>query len=61
MAEYKILLTKKAVKQLDKLPDNVANPIIVSIEKLASDPRPNNCKKIEREKYRSESGKEITG
>ena len=34
MPDYTILLTKKARKQLDKLPDNIADPILKAIAGL---------------------------
>lgn len=34
-----MLLTKKAAKQLDKLADDIALPIIDAIEKLSDNPR----------------------
>ena len=40
MALYKIQLSKKAEKQLDKLSDRVAEPILNEINKLAFNPRP---------------------
>ena len=46
MTNYAILLSKKAEKQLDKLPKNIAISIIESISLLETDPRPNGCKKL---------------
>lgn len=40
MAKYEVRLTKKARKQLDKLPDLVAEPILKVIFNLKFDPRP---------------------
>ena len=57
MQRYKISLTKTAQKQLDKLPNNVAMPIIEAIEKLATNPRPSGCKKLKgRDGYRIRKG-----
>jgi mRNA interferase RelE/StbE len=57
MAKYTVSLTKKASKQLDKLPALVAIQIIKSIESLGSNPRPNGCKKLRgREGYRIRIG-----
>ena len=46
MAEYTIILTKTAQKQLDKLPDQIADILLDAIEELANDPRPDGCKKL---------------
>ena len=40
MAKYTVVLTKKAQKQLDKLADNIADPIFEAINDLSDDPRP---------------------
>jgi mRNA interferase RelE/StbE len=57
MQRYKISLTKTAQKQLDKLPNSVAMPIIEAIEKLATNPRPSGCKKLKgRDGYRIRKG-----
>ncbi len=57
MAEYTVVLTKTAQKQLDKLPDAVANPLLDAVEKLADDPRPDGCKKLKgRPGYRIRRG-----
>ena len=37
---YNITLTKTAQKQLDKLTDNIANPILSAIATLSTNPRP---------------------
>jgi mRNA interferase RelE/StbE len=46
MPEYKIVLTKTAQKQLDKLPDSVVEILSVVILSLVDDPRPIGCKKL---------------
>ncbi len=46
MSNYTILLSKKAEKQLDKLPKNIAISIIEGISLLETDSRPNGCKKL---------------
>lgn len=46
MAEYAAILSKKARKQLDKLSDNIAQPILVAIGHLEVNPRPAGCKKL---------------
>jgi mRNA interferase RelE/StbE len=57
MAEYKILISRPAQKQLDKLPDNIAFPILKAIQSLAKDPRPAGCKKLTgRPAYRIRKG-----
>ena len=40
MKEYTIQLSKPAKKQLDKLSDNIAEPILEAIADLAFNPRP---------------------
>lgn len=57
MAEYTVVLTKTAQKQVDKLPDQVAYPLLDTIEKLSDDPRPDGCKKLKgRPGYRIRKG-----
>lgn len=57
MPEYTIFLTKTAQKQLDKLPDNVSESLLVVIQSLAENPRPSGCKKLKgREGYRVRKG-----
>ncbi|MCC5923309.1 MAG: type II toxin-antitoxin system RelE/ParE family toxin [Crocinitomicaceae bacterium] len=57
MPNYTILLTKKAQKQLDKLSDNIAQPIIEAISNLEIEPRPNGFIKLKgRESYRIRVG-----
>lgn len=46
MPNYTIVLSKKAQKQLDKLADNIIEPIIDAIASLESNPRPQGCKKL---------------
>lgn len=54
---FEILLTKSAIKQLDKLPDNVADRLLETIRTLAFDPRPMACKKLKgRDGYRIRQG-----
>jgi len=40
MPKYTIAISKTAQKQLDKLPDNIANTLISVIQQLAENPRP---------------------
>lgn len=46
MADYTVVLTKTAQKQLDKLPDSVADGLLRAIDELAHEPRPDGCKKL---------------
>ena len=46
MPKFTILLTKKAEKQIDKLKDNIAIPILEAITQLENNPRPTGCKKL---------------
>ncbi|GGC39001.1 hypothetical protein GCM10011386_33910 [Parapedobacter defluvii] len=57
MPKYAVVLTKKAEKQLDKLPDQIASSILQSISSLADNPRPFGYKKLKgRDAYRIRSG-----
>ena len=57
MSNYTIVLSKKAQKQLDKLPDNIAEPIFEAISLLENEPRPTGCKKLQgRDGYRIRIG-----
>ncbi len=57
MAKYTITLTRRAQKQLDRLSDNIAEPIFIAIENLSSEPRPQGCKKLQgRDGYRIRVG-----
>ncbi len=54
---YNITLTKTAQKQLDKLTDNIANPILSAIATLSTNPRPQGYKKLKgRDAYRIRQG-----
>ena len=44
MANYTIVLSKKTQKQLDKLTDLIAAPILDTITRLGKNPRPVGCK-----------------
>ena len=46
MPNYVIVLSKKAQKQLDKLSDNIADPILEAIANLEENPRPQGCKRL---------------
>lgn len=57
MPNYTIVLAPKAQKQLDKLSDHIAAPILEAIADLAEDPRPSGCKKLKgRDGYRIRIG-----
>lgn len=57
MPEYSLVITKTAQKQLDKLTDNIAEPLIEAIQNLASEPRPHGYIKLRgREGYRIRKG-----
>lgn len=57
MAKYTIVLTKKAQKQLDSLPESMINSIISAISELEDNPRPSGCKKLKgRDGYRIRVG-----
>jgi mRNA interferase RelE/StbE len=57
MVKYNVVLTKTAQKQLDKMPDQVADMLLDTIEKLADEPRPDGCKKLKgRSSYRVRKG-----
>lgn len=68
MAEYTIVLTRTAQKQLDKLPDQVTDLLLETIEKLVYEPRPDGYKKlkgrsgyrIRKEDYRDNSHRAST-
>ncbi|NRA51753.1 MAG: type II toxin-antitoxin system RelE/ParE family toxin [Phaeodactylibacter sp.] len=57
MAEYTLVLTRKAEKTLDKLSDHLAAPILKAIAALATNPRPHGYIKLKgREGYRIKAG-----
>lgn len=57
MNSYVIVLSLKAKKQLDKLSDNIAEPIFFAISELEMNPRPPGCKKLKgRDGYRIRVG-----
>ena len=50
---YKIEITQTAVKQLNKLPQEISSDLIKMIQSLGDNPRPAGCKKIkDRKGYR---------
>ncbi len=57
MPNYTAVLSKKAQKQLDKLSDNIAEPIFNAIAGLEENPRPAGYKKLKgRDGYRIRTG-----
>lgn len=57
MPKYTVTISKTAQKQLDKLPDNIANPLIKVIQSLANNPRPHGYRKLKgRDGYRIRKG-----
>jgi mRNA interferase RelE/StbE len=57
MPKYTAVLSKKAQKQLDKLSDNIAEPILDAITDLEKNPKPAGCKKLKgRDGYRIRIG-----
>ncbi len=57
MANYTVVLSKKAVKQLNILSDNIAFPILEAIAALGKNPRPDGYKKLKgRDGYRIRIG-----
>jgi len=46
MAKYTVTITKTAQKQLSKIPDNIAAPLLKAISDLADNLRPNGYKKL---------------
>lgn len=57
MSKYAIFLSKKAQRQLDKLPDSIALQIIEAVQDLENDPRPLGHKKLKgRNGYRIRTG-----
>ena len=45
-SSYTVLISKTAQKQLDKLTENIAEPIVEAIQSLAVNPRPKGYKKL---------------
>ena len=57
MPKYTAVLSKKAQKKLDKLSDNIAEPILDAIGNLEENPRPQGYKKLKaRDGYRIRVG-----
>ena len=57
MAGYKVLLTRNAENQLDKIDASQLGPIVIALKQLETDPRPNGYKKLKgRNGYRVRAG-----
>jgi mRNA interferase RelE/StbE len=57
MPKYTVVITKKAQKQLNKLPNNAATAVLTDIGKLETNPRPPGYIKLKgREGYRIRIG-----
>ena len=57
MPKYSITISRTAQKQLDKLPNTIANRLIDAIWALADNPRPSGYKKLKgRDGYRIRRG-----
>ena len=57
MADYTVVLTRKAEKQLNKLADSTAETILDTITELAANPRPPGYIKLKgRDGYRVRAG-----
>jgi mRNA interferase RelE/StbE len=46
VTEYVVLFCRSAQKELDALPEELISRILVKIEGLAVEPRPDGCKKL---------------
>ena len=44
---YRVIFSKSAQKELDKLPKTFGLKVLSKIESLAANPRPSGCKKLE--------------
>jgi len=57
MAKYRIEIKKSAVKEIKQLPAPDLKRVLIRIEELAEQPRPNDCQKLShQEKYRVRVG-----
>ncbi|MFA4853228.1 MAG: type II toxin-antitoxin system RelE/ParE family toxin [Bacteroidales bacterium] len=57
MHRYKVVITKTASKQLDKLPNNISDMLLDAISSLSHNPRPiGHIKLKNREGYRVRKG-----
>ena len=51
MADYTVTVARPARKELEKLPDPIAQRMLAKIEALAVTPRPHGASKLQGEKY----------
>ncbi|GAB2486648.1 type II toxin-antitoxin system RelE/ParE family toxin [Algoriphagus taiwanensis] len=57
MPKYRVFLSRRAKKDLDKLDNLKAKPILSAIANLSEEPRPSGCKKLKgRDGYRIRVG-----
>ena len=57
MASYKVLIRRSAADELGRIPKKDLRRIVVRIEKLAGEPRPDGCEKLSgQERYRIRQG-----
>jgi mRNA interferase RelE/StbE len=57
MAKYRVEINKKARKSLDKLSDFIVAPVLIAINDLADNPRPQGYRKLKgRKGYRIRVG-----
>jgi mRNA interferase RelE/StbE len=57
MPLYKIEISETAIKQLNKLPQDITKDLIKAIQSLSENPRPSGCKKLKgRKGYRVRKG-----
>jgi mRNA interferase RelE/StbE len=55
--KYQVILPKSVQKELDRLPDEIANRILARLAELETDPRPADVKKLKgREAWRIRVG-----
>ena len=51
MANYKVVISKSAKKELEKLPKKDLQKIVRAIQRLSENPRPQGCEKLSGYKY----------
>ncbi len=57
MESYKVLIRRSAADELGRIPQKDLRRIVVRIEKLAAEPRPDGCEKLSgQERYRIRQG-----
>ncbi len=52
MSNYQINIKKTALKQINALPENLKNRVLLQIDELENNPRPSGCKKLKGRKDR---------